>query len=96
MGNHNKTEEEKLEAKEKRKIYMREYKRRSYNKDKNSVIEYQRVRHFLKSNPNITKEDTESFSVMKADFMKLLCQIKKIQEVCPDELQEFLQSDKVF
>jgi hypothetical protein len=93
-----KTSEQIEEARLKRRLYMREYKRKSYQKDKDDVIQYHRIRNFQKTNPCINESDVRQFtdSPMKADFVKLLCQLRKIQQVCPDDLQNYLETWKTF
>ena len=96
MSTKHKTPEQIEEAKLKRRAYMREYKHNSYDREREKVLNYQRYHHFIKTHPEVNKADLDQFPVMKGEFIKLLCQIRKIQTSHPEELQNFLNTWKVF
>ena len=79
------------EIKEKRRIYMREYKRKQYETNREQSNDNQKVYYHMKHNPNIDLDDLKSITVMKSEFIKLICNLSKIKENHPIVLKEFLE-----
>ena len=81
------TEEEIQEAKEKRRAYMRDYKRKQYAKDKDNINCKQKIYYHKKTNPGLKTEALKTFTVMQHEFTKVYCNMEY-----PDVLKEYLQS----
>ena len=86
------TEEEIQEAKEKRRAYMRDYKRKQYAKDKDNINCKQKIYYHKKTNPGLKTEALKTFTVMQHEFTKVYCNMEKIRSEHPDTLKEYLQS----
>ncbi len=85
-----KTAEEIQLAKEKRRMYMREYKRKQYADNKFQTNMKQKLYYHQKHNPNVNLNDLKQITVMRAEFIKVLCNLQKIKEHHPDMLKEYL------
>jgi hypothetical protein len=80
------TPEEIALSKEKRTIYMREYKNREYTQKHDQMKEKQRIYYHTKHN-NI---NIPTFPVMKLEFTKMIISLNKIRENHPEELKKFM------
>ena len=87
-----KTQEQIDLAKEKRKLYMREYKRAQYEKNKTDTNTKQKIYYHIKNNPDVNMEQIKQFNVMIPEFTKIICTLHKIKENHPDVLKEYLQN----
>jgi hypothetical protein len=77
-----KTIEEINIQKEKRKIYMREYKRREYKEKHDEMKEIQRLYYHNNKNKESTNPNIE--------FVKVLSHLNRIKTIKPDELKTFM------
>ena len=76
--------------KEKRRTYMREYKRRQYELNREQSNTNQKIYYHIKNNPNVDLEEFKNISVMRAEFVKVICNLQKIKEQHPNVLKEYL------
>ena len=76
---------------EHRREYMREYKKKHYNANKDQSREDQRL-YYHCSKAGLHTRELKQFTVMKADFTKLLCLLTKIKDSEPDALKEYLST----
>lgn len=94
MGRKPNTPEQNEASRERRRVYMREYKRKQYADSKNDISEVNKMQYLkskLKDDDTIINE-LECVSVCKSDFGKILCLFKKIDSQHPGELKTFLQN----
>jgi len=82
------TPEQLLEAKERRKVYMREYKRQEYA-NKNELMKSKQRIYYHTKNSNM---DIPMFDIMPLEFTKLTVCLNKIKSEHPDELKEYLNT----
>jgi hypothetical protein len=85
------TEEQIQQSKERRRTYMREYKRNQYKTNGHEISENNKKYYIAKTGKGITLEEINRFSVMATDFAKVTCLLRKIQLCHPDVLKDFLQ-----
>jgi hypothetical protein len=89
MGRKLNTEEENITSKEKRKIYMREYKRKQYKSKREEITEANKI-YYLTKSTDLCLDEINKFTVSKSDFSKALCILRKLDERHPEELKSFL------
>lgn len=89
MGRNHNTAEQQEQAKERRREYMREYKRKQYETKRKEISEANKI-HYLKTKKNLSTDEIDQFQVCKSEFGKILCLCKKINIDHPSELKSFL------
>ncbi len=85
-----KTPEEIAIQKEKRRIYMRNYKRKQYAEKREQMKETQRLYYHTNINKGINREQIQKFDIMPVEFTKALSNLNKIKGTCPEELRKFM------
>ena len=83
------TEEQIAESKERRREYMRNYKREQYKRDK-TLTEKAKMYYTAKKCTDVTLDEVKKFPCMKSDFAKILNHCRKIQKSHPEDLKTFL------
>jgi len=86
-----KTAEEIQLAKEKRRTYMREYKRKQYANNQEQSKLSQKIYYHNRLNPDLNLNHAAQFTVMEPEFFKVVCNLQKIKEHHPDVLREYLE-----
>ena len=85
-----KTPEEIAIQKEKRRVYMRNYKRKKYAENHEQMKEMQRLYYHIKINKRLHSEPILKFAVMSVEFTKALYNLNKIKDIYPEELLKFM------
>ena len=79
------------QQREKRRTYMREYKRRKYAENADLIKEQQRIYYHARKNKSITPSTVISqFPIVPVEFTKLLIKMDKLKESNPDALYSFM------
>ena len=85
-----KTPEEIEIQKEKRRVYMRNYKRKQYAEHHEQMKETQRLYYHTKINKKLNPEPIQKFPLMSVEFTKALYNLNKIKDIYPEELLKFM------
>ena len=79
------------EKRNKRRAYMREYRRKYCAKNKKALSDYNKV-NYLVHKKGLNKDQVKDVTVMKADFAKIIVLFDKIKEEYPLELKDFVMT----
>jgi predicted metal-dependent hydrolase len=84
------TEEQIEQSKQKRRDYMRDYKRKQYEQDREQTNINQKLYYYQKKFPHICFENIKPLNVMQAEFSKVQIDLQKIKDEHPNVLKEYL------
>lgn len=91
MGRKKLTDEQKQDALERRREYMREYKRRTY-KDKKRDLSELNKKYYLVRSKDITLDEVNNFTSCGVEFGKIQVTLNTLFQSHPDDVKEFLES----